>query len=223
MNLTAGCCQKQRFHPWTRVPLAFAGPNTPAAVGAVTQLADLEELCSFLSHQRVFSMWLNGLVMMNIWEAKEVFMVGSLLLDQLRSNLKCHPRGPVQASLSWCCRNPIPAVRADLLTGINSNIPVTISVRVLRALIGLKGPEASTHTPIAHRLCLSPALSPQPLFELCCRCTCLWCYLSCAWSGILWVSGLTSLLDLGPLLLLWACLTWWLSPDLTRQKGGSRI
>lgn len=96
-------------------------------------------------------------------------MVGSLLLDQLRSNLKCHPRGPVQASLGWCCRNPIPAVWADLLTGINSNIPVTISVRVLRALIGLKGPEASTHTPIAHGLCLSPALSPQPLFELCCR------------------------------------------------------
>jgi len=43
--------------------------------------------------------------------------VGSLLLDQLGSNLKCHLGGPGQASLGWCCKNPTPAVWPDLLTG----------------------------------------------------------------------------------------------------------
>lgn len=99
---------------------------SPAAVGELAQLAELEEPLLVCSLIRGFvfhgTSWPNGLAQLNIQETKEIF---DWLFDQLRSHVKCHLRGSGQASLGWCCRNPTPAVRPDLLTGMSSSTPLS--------------------------------------------------------------------------------------------------
>lgn len=79
------------------------------------------------SHQRVSFLWDPSVEWTcpdeHTGNKRDSFTAGSLL-DELRCNVKCVLRGSGQASLGWCCRNPIPAARPDLLTGISCSIPV---------------------------------------------------------------------------------------------------
>lgn len=175
-----------QWRPWRRVPLTFAGPKTPAAVGNWTQLADLGEHRShFLSSERSW----NALAWVNTRKHRRCFLEGSsLAVRSVRSNLKCHFGGSGQASRGWCRSTAIPAARPDLPAGTAPVFPVfpvsRRSVRPLRALIALND---CNPTPPCLGLSLSSALAPLGV-----------CLCSIPVSGYGPCCGPTSLLGLRP-------------------------